>query len=303
MKAIIEAKIAMIDTVVELVNTQSARFYVIPAFEAKFDALKIRHNKVIELLPLANSTTKSFRMARDQKILNVATAAFEVCTPTRAYAASINDDILLNDMKWSLKELKRVKIELIEGVCQTIYDKAYAVRVAATPFNLTADKLTKLETEIPIWQDWVAAVRTRQVAIKVAKQDVVKNVNENEKVLKTQLDFMVESLSTSDPEIVALWYNSRQIIDPPTTNTQSQFVVTNSVTNLPIDLGDLLMVNGALSYTAKTNSLGEATIKPMKPNKYDVTVSAPGYIPYFKREQRVYLGRINRFNIALVPIG
>jgi len=302
MIAIIDAKINMINTVIELVVTHSARLYVIPAFEAIFDTIISRQATVNLLLPTANGDTKSYRLARDQQIKVITDIALEVCNPTRAYASSINDNILLGEMKWTAAEFKNVTVEDLESTCQTIYDKAYAVRVAATPFGLTAGKLTALENQIPIWHTWVAAVRNRRVAIKTAKADVVKNVNENEKILKTQLDFMVQTLSATDPEMVTLWTNARQILDPQTTNTQALVTVLDSVTSEPIYQAQVQFVLGAVTYTATTDSLGEALIKPIKkPGKYNMTVSAPGYVTYFKVEVRVYLGRINRFTIELVP--
>ncbi|MBI1223853.1 MAG: hypothetical protein GC192_01335 [Bacteroidetes bacterium] len=304
MDALTNAYIKMMTDVEKLYDANQAILDNIPAFAAKMVVFK-NHNATIGLLlPLAEETTKPTTNERDLILENMCLAAEKVCKPVQAYAASINDLLLEGSMNWTADSLGRQVKDVVGPTCVSIHTKATEVKTPAADFGLKQSDLDDLDTNNTAWAAKQSAIRAKQVASSQAKRQILKSVADNKNLLNRILDRMVATLSDSNPTLVGLWNQTRQVMDPGTTVTTQRFKVVHRLedSNMePLYQATVVMEKQGVRLELKTNSLGEVEFRPIKQGIYRVTVSLAGYQTVTFLEFRVKQGKIGKQEVELLP--
>ncbi|MBI1225880.1 MAG: hypothetical protein GC192_11645 [Bacteroidetes bacterium] len=300
-KKALDAKIKMFKALVTLYLTYNARFDVVTAMTIGMTSLQNRNDVIDDLMPLATEDTKPITQQRDALRTPLYMSAVVVAKAVVGYAASINNVELQGDMNWTVSKLRRLPLDQLGPKCDYIFKKGESLLVPAGPHGLDQAKLDKLEDDYDAWIAKESATRNKQVAISQAKQALEKNIGENMKLVKNQLDNNVYTLSETDPELVGLWNQTRNIVDFPSTTTQAKVTVKDKVSKLFIYQAEVKLVNGVVN-SALTDVDGLAVFVSIKQGLFLFQVNAPGYKPYEVVEQRLYKGRINRLEVELEPV-
>lgn len=302
MKAILDAKINMFNAIEELESQHHDKFQAIPAFDDKFTIFKGRNTEIRRLMQVADEETGDTTAAKHQVQVKLCKASFAVSDVVFAYASSIDDLQLRGDMNWTVKKLMNVKKDRLESTCQQVYDKAVSVRQLAAPFNLKQSLLDELSASITEWHNWSPATRLKRVEISTSLLDIENNIRLNELLLEDQLDRMVRTLTPTEPELVALWEQTRIVVSPPRTQTQLQAIIKSKADDSPLEGARVKLTNDKYTYEGLTDANGELTLKPIKLGFYTLTVTLTGYKTYTQKLFRIKLGEITRIAIALEAV-
>ncbi len=296
----LDAKIKMFKAIVTLYLTYKPRYDVIPALAATMTSFSDRNTTIDGLVSLASEDTKAVTKERDELRPPLYTSTLVITKAIQSYADSIGDTALFGNMAWNVSKLKGLPLDQLGPNCTSINEKGVLYLTGSTPFGLNQDKLDKQEADNAAWIAKESATRIKQVAISQAKRALDKNIEENMNLLYGRLDTMVFTLSESDPELVSLWEQTRELVDFPVTETQAKVIVKQKMTDTYIYNAEVLFENGTI-FRSFTDVSGEAIQKPIKQGKYLFRVLAAGYKPYSIIQQRLYRGRINRFTVELEP--
>jgi len=296
----LDAKIKMFKAIAALYLSKKVRFDVIPAFAAAMTLFTNRNDAIDELVPLASEDTKDTTAQRDVYRKALYLSATIAAKAIYSYADSIGNLVLKGSMDWTEAKLDALPLDQLGPNCEPIHEKGTELLASVTPFGLDQGKLDTLRSDIDTWVAWESGTRNKQVAITGYKQLLAKNVRENMNLLTGRLDGMVFTLSGSDPALVDLWFNTRDLVPLPKTVTQAKIIVKRKMTDEFIFGAEVQLVNGVVN-TAITNMDGEAEFKPIKYGYYLMRVTAPGYKPYVAYQLRILKGKINRFAVELEP--
>lgn len=300
MKKSLDAKIKMCSATEDNYLTHKSRYDVVEAMEENMDLFIANNAQIRLLVPLAEETTKPTTADKDIVLDNMCESAVLVSKAIQSYADSIGDVVLEGTMNWTIVKLKRLRLDQVGPICEGIHTKGTELLTVATPFGLTQAKLDLLDDNNVAWEAKEAATRNKLVDIGLAKEQISKRVADNMKRLTKRLDRMVYTLTESDPEAVRLWDENRKIINLPVTNTQAKIMVKEQADGIAVPEAEVLLVNGT-TLRAITDENGEAVYKLKKNGLFALKVTASGFKPFEKPQVRMYLGKINRFEVELEP--
>mgnify|MGYP001618518878 CR=1 FL=1 len=133
---------------------------------------------------------------------------------TTAYATSIGNNTLKAQVNYTENKLNRLAKEEVDDVCQTIREATDANMANAQNHGTSATDSSDLQTTINLYR--IAVQNPRQAIIN--KSDAVKQIKkiiqeEINLILKGQMDKMVLTLKTSNPNFVNKYFLAREIID------------------------------------------------------------------------------------------
>lgn len=303
MNSLTLAFIAMLETLKTMVTANLAKFTVIPAFAPAYAEITTRLTAMQALKPTAVKKTKPTVDANTALKIELCDKTEAVADTILALAGKLGDVALKEQMKVKAYKLKKKGQGVLVPLCRNIHTLATTHKVAAADYNLTQAMLDELDDLINDYAAEVPEVSTETGVINAAKADIERYKLECKEILEGQLDPMVKILRKTDITAVELWESARVVKDPPSTTTQIKFKVFTIDNGDETPIPDVpITATGLLSYTAISDELGNAIIKPIPHGLYNITATMPGFQPFLLKDFKVVRGRINKVNIVLVRI-
>jgi hypothetical protein len=204
----------------------------------------------------------------------------------RAWAAGNEDETTYKALNLVQSKIKKMPDEVAGPACLNIYNILNANSVALLPFGLSAAMLSELNTAI---SDYIAIVPLPANAINIRQtytDNIIKSVRQGSSFLKRQIDNIVRSQININSDFVKSYFNSREIIDPPTNSTTFKITVwqddgTGNRSAHAI-AGARFEVIGIADKVTHTDSEGKASLSKFKKDNYTLLVTADGYTPVQK---------------------
>jgi Carboxypeptidase regulatory-like domain len=122
-------------------------------------------------------------------------------------------------------------------------------------------------------------------------------VEDSEEILKNEMDNLIVNFHATTPDFVKKYESTRILIDPSTTR-QLKDKVTNKSDASALHNAEITIVEQ--TKTAKTNSLGNYSIKPAPIGKFTIRVHLAGFTDVEIFDFDIKLGEITTLNVELV---
>jgi len=285
---------------VELTGTNNQTFVnTIPVLKTDFLTLKANNNNISGLASLQAQVISGITV--DKKILknHMAELCYNYSGAGRAWASSNNDTTTYNALNIVISKIKQTPDDLAGPVCQNVYNILFANAAALVPFGLIAAMLGELLAAI---NDYVASVPLPDNAVN-SRQTYTTNLDTaftaNSKFLETQLDNLVRVQTSVNHDFVTTYFNSRNIIDPPTHPTTFKIHAQDEAGN------PLLHIKAEVVGTAKfnfTDAAGDTEVKGFRKGIYSILLSDPRFQPSQQDNIAMGLGETKSFTFTLHPI-
>jgi hypothetical protein len=269
----------------------------IPAFQAAVNSLNAIISSIVATTQQEDLVTKGITIDKAEAKKTLCQLAADVAAPIIAFAASNNNNQLMQEVNFSYTELFRSKDDQLAPRCKNIHDAALANLAALAPYGISAATVTTLQASIDNYQAAVPTPRNA-AAQKITIRTNLKNlIKEADTVLKLQMDKTIVALKTSNPDFVTTYKSNRVILDPSKTSTSLKGVIQSSADNSFIDSATILLdPTGA---TTTTNKLGQYEIKPVTAGTYTVIVTATKYQQIKQTDVVIKQGQINKLDFVL----
>jgi len=215
-----------------------------------------------------------------------------------AFASATANNTLKQEVNFSYTALLKTKDDQLAPRCQNIHDKAVANLADLSDYGIKSATLTTLQTAINNYSAEAPKPRTAATQRKTMTINLNNLFKEADAILRNQMDKLVVTFKTANPDFVQTYESNRIIIDPATTATQLKGKITDKSNGTAVGKATITVVE--LAKTAKTNSKGEYTIKPIENGKYTITIKAEGFEDFQADEVEVKLGDIKHLDVSLV---
>ena len=271
-----EAKLNMYRTVQLFCNNNNAITATNPAFTTAFAAFTA---KISNIISTATSESQVITgIATDKTVLkkNLCQSATDIAALIFAYASSINNNTLKQEVNYAYSDFFRLKDDLLAPTAKNIHNAATANLPALAPFGVTAAMLSALQTTINAYSTSVPTPRNAKAIKATYTANIKQLIKETDSILKNQLDKLAVSFKTTQPDFYNSYLNTRIIIDPSKTETQIKGTVVQEGSNTPI-IKAAVNLAGPTGGSTQTDTAGKFIFKPVIPGNYQIKVSAEGY--------------------------
>ena len=272
----------------------------VPAFATVATTLRTTYNNIVDAAQQETLAITGITMDKTQARLALCNEAAGIAAAIFAYASSISDNEMKEQVNYPVSKLQNTNDELLIPVCNNILSIATTNAAAIIPYGVSAARVTAFEDIIEDYQNLIPNPRNA-VSNRSAVRTSLKNLfKDADLIFKSQLDKLALQFKTTEEDFYNTYRNNRIILDAATSNTQATGTITDSVTNLPIPNVTINVVDEL--YTATSDATGDYTIKIPVPGTYNLTFLAGGYNTKVQNGVVVTLGQSTALNIQLVPL-
>lgn len=292
-----EAKFTMFRGIEQLLETYSSIVAAIPALQTAFNSFKEIIAAIANAEQLTNVNLSGITVDKVNAKQTLCQTAADIAGIITAYASASGNPTLEAEADYSVTKLKRLRDEQLAPVCQIIHDRAVEHQTALVDYGIKPPTIAALQTAINDYSAKTPNPRTALSNRKTQNAQRTELFRRGDAILKKQIDKLVQTLRTTEPEVHANYFNLREIPDTPTTVTQLKGTITDAADNKPIKGVTVMIVE--LGRSAVTNSLGNYHFKPVLHGKYTIKAVKEGYQPFEKDEIQVKMGDIRHLDMSL----
>jgi hypothetical protein len=252
----------------------------IPAFAPLLATAVNKLLLIDQLDQVAIATTGGVTLDTSNLRLAMMSLALKCSGAVVAYATAVNNNTLKAKVNFTDSDLKRIKKEEVDDVCQTIHDETNANISNAQNYGITPSDVTSLQTAINLYRTSVQNPRQALITKNDAKRQIKVLIDEIIKIIfKNQMDKMINTLKLSNPNFVNKYFEARVIIDLGKTTGKIRGTITDESKNKLADVSIKLRLTGETPVIHQTLSTPEGTfgIANIKPGNYDIEVSKSGF--------------------------
>lgn len=229
---------------------------------------------------------------------------YKCLNATIAFASPApRNNALIAQVKYPLSDLQKMKKEQIATVCQTIHDAA-ASDALILNFGITATDLTDLQAGINLYNLGASNPRQAVITRNSAKASIATLIKEiNDDLFKMQMDTMVKTRISTNQEFVNKYFLNREIIDLGKTHTKFKGDAKQSDGTPIVGAIVTLTKTGTTTplYTITSQSDGKFKDAYIKPDNYDLKITATGYTPQTENNIHCAAGKSITRHFILVP--
>ncbi len=230
---------------------------------------------------------KGISAQKKQQRYTLAAVCGDTSRRITAYAKFTNNQVLLNEIKFSDSELKRAADTILRDNAQGIYDRAQANLTALEPYGVTAATQTALQDAINAFVTSIPKPRLGITNKKQSTAQLAKFFDAADEALDN-IDTIIEMVKVSDANFYDGYKSVRKVIETGKGSLVLKIVVTDAQTGEPIANVTLTITpddgqQRSISQTAKQSIVrktakgGGVKEKSMEDGKYIVTAQKPGY--------------------------
>ncbi len=295
-----EAKLSMYNAVLTHIEANAVITATVPAFATVATTLRTTYNNIVDAAQQETLAITGITMDKTQARLALCNEAAGIAAAIFAYASSISDNEMKEQVNYPVSKLQNTNDELLIPVCNNILSIATTNAAAIIPYGVSAARVTAFEDIIEDYQNLIPNPRNA-VSNRSAVRTSLKNLfKDADLMFKSQLDKLALQFKTTEEDFYNTYKNNRIILDAATSNTQATGTITDSVTNQPIPNVTINVIDQI--YTATSNATGDYTIKIPVPGTYNLTFIAGGYNTKVQNGVVLTLGQSTTLNIQLVPL-
>jgi len=221
-----------------------------------------------------------------------------------AYATSVNNNTLKAKVNFTESDLKRMKKEEVDDICQTIHDVTNANIGNAQNYGITASDVSDLQTAINLYRTSVQNPRQAIISKNDSKKQIKELINEIIKnIFKSQMDKMVNTLKSSNPNFVNKYFESRKIIDLGKTTGKLRGTTTDGGKKKLANVQIILRITAEkpIAHQTLSDTEGVFSIANIKPGNYDIEVFKSGFQTITEKNIRFGPGKELQRKYVMIP--
>lgn len=273
-----ENTLTMFNTVVAVCDQNSAVIATIPALDTAYTSFKTQCDFINVVLKEQLLKIKGEAVEKAKHKNALALRASIVARVVRAFAISINDNVLRNETDYTESVLAKQRDISIQLNAQIIYERANTNLAALAPFGITAGVMTDLVNAITVYQTHLSSPTVARDKRAGATTELDLKISTANDLLRFQMDDTMQILRLPESKFFRLYTNARKIIDlhgkGSVNNGSIKGVVKDMTTNLVID-GALIELLDSDIITS-SDALGEFVLD-LAPGTYSIRVTKDGY--------------------------
>lgn len=273
-----ENLLTMFNTVVAVCEPNSAVIASVPALDTAYKSFKIVTGEINDVALEQLLKIKGETVAKAKLKEALALHASVVARVLRAYAVSINDDVLREEIDYTESVLLKQRDVTIQLNAQIIYDRANTHIAVLGDFGITALVMSNLLSAITSYQAHLSSPTVARDKRAGATTELVLKIGEASDILRLQMDDLMQIIRLSESKFFRLYTNARKII-----NLHGKGSVNDgSIKGVVKDAETNLVVAGALvelldsDQITSSDALGEFVFN-LLPGTYSIRVSKDGY--------------------------
>jgi len=202
-----------------------------------------------------------------------------------AIARFTKNETLMDKVRFTLSELKRMKDVELKDYAEILYDKVESNLDKLAEYENTPDTQKVFLETIKAYNAALSTPRTGIADKKKATQKLVVLFTEADAVIE-EMDYAVNAVRLKNPDFTNTYRTVRRLVDTSTGNLALKGIAWDNSTGLPLkgvrfifqhDGGTTLTAGGNGELVKKTAEKGSFNIKNMPAGTYTVSVSKPGY--------------------------
>jgi hypothetical protein len=271
----------------------------VPKMGTVFTELGNRINNISGLISLQAQVLTGMAIDKEQLKEVMATLQYNYAGPGRAWADENGSDANYNALNISKSKVLRTRDDQAGPVAQNVFNLLNTNSAALVAYGLSAAQLLELQNAI---NDYVASVPLPISGINQRQtytQNIEIAINDTSKLLNRRLDNLVRGQVNIYGDFHSTYFNSREIIDPPTKPTTFNIRVERSDDSTPILQAKAEAV-GTIK-VAFTDGNGQCALKQFKKGVYTILVTKPGFHP-IQQIVEIGLGQVKNLTFRLVPL-
>ncbi len=209
-----EAKFSMFRAVQLLCNNNLPIINTNIAFTAAFAIFNSKITALFGSETVVSKQTKGVAMDKGTLKQILCQAAADLAALVFAYANRTKNDTLKQQVNYAKSDVEKLKDDLIVPTCNNIKKAASDNLAALADFGVTAAMLTAFQTNIDNYNISVPKPKLTKATKTTETANIKTTIKDIDNVLKNEMDKLVVSFKTANPNFASDYKNARVIIDP-----------------------------------------------------------------------------------------
>ena len=233
----------------------------------------------------------------------MSSVALKCANAVYGYASATKNNTLKALVDYKPSVLDHLPKEKVDDACQTIRETADANMLNAQNYGITASDTSDLQTAIDLYRMSIQSPRQFIITRSNANKQIGKLIREViDDLFDGQMDSMVRTLISTNPEHVDKYFLARKIIQLGTTTGKIRGTVSDSDKKPLLGVLISLRLTGDVTIVAytKTDSEGYFKIDNIKPGNYDIEVTLSGFVTITETDIRFGPGKELRRRYTLL---
>jgi len=281
-----------------------------PAYSPLVDALGTGIGKIKTLSELRVVNASGLVKYKNQLKLALAHTTFGISVRIRAYALSIKNEILQNQISFSESELKYASDQKLKDYANVVLNLVNTYIAELQDYEITAETQSGLKAAIDSFSEVLPKIGLASAAAKENTVRLKQAFAEIDKVLK-DLDAIIEILKEKSPDFYGEYKRIRKVDNSGRGHLSVKVVVIDALTGLPLPNvlvtfslkknDSIIPLNGNGNIQKISAQRGGLHVKSMPAGIYDVIISKNGYVEQ-KTTLAVTNGEMATLYIELVKV-
>ncbi len=296
-----ESKLNMYQGVQLLCKNNSTITNTNIAFTEALETLNLKITEIQGYATLAIKHTKGISTDKGLVKANLCLVAAKMAGFIFAYASTVNNTVLMEEVNYSLSALKKLREDAIVPTVNNIYQVANANLNVLANYGVTQASLEELSQAIADYNKVVPITKTMSSERSNFTDNITKLIEETDTLLKNRLDKLILLFEATHPDFVNTYKKVRHVDAPNKTITQIKGKVSNKVDGKAIE-GAIITLSGTTNATTKSDKAGNFVIKPVTYGDYQLSIKATGFKDYSDIAFVVKKGKVNKVLVGLEVI-
>lgn len=293
-----ESKVNMYRGVLLLCQNNASIVSTNIAFSEAINALTVKVNNIQSYLVREIKHTTGVSADKATAKAKLCQVASEIAGLVYAYANSIDNKVLMDEVHYSLSDLRKLREDLIVATVTNIYNTTQANLNLLGTYGITATTLDELTEAINEYSTLLPKTKTTISEKLNFKDNISKLIDETDALIKNRLDKLIVVFTKSHPDFVNTYKKVRHIDAPNKTVTQIKGKVTNKADGKAID-NAVITLSGTTNATTQSDKKGNFIFKPITIGDYQLSIKATGFNDYIDTAFVVKLGKVNKVFVGL----
>jgi hypothetical protein len=276
-------KLNMFLAVKEFFVTWIAMLNLLPHF-TEFHSSFLEELQIIQSLleqQLFDKKRNGIIAQRDELKLTLITITAQAADKLYACALFIKDQVLQNELQYSLSKMKQSSDTTVLKWSKGIYDRVNNHLTEAASYGLTEATQIEFKSMIDAFEVLIPSQRVSATQKKLVTKQLVEHFDNADEAL-LQIDALVKILSSTEPNVYSMYDQRRKILNYGTRTLALRGQINDSITKLGLKGVTIEFLNEdgkplQPSLIKKSASKGGFNIKTLAEGIYQVKMKKVGY--------------------------
>ncbi len=300
-----ESKLSMYMTVRDLLKEDAVILKSLPDFEM-YETMLIDSISNIQLIREDQELCKTGIAVNKSRLKNILiTKAIEISRKMVIYAELQENNILKEEINYTLTDFSRCADTILKDRCQIILERANENIAPLTSFSINNERIIEFEKALNEFNEFIPKTRLGITEKKEATSKITDLFEKADEALH-KLDLIVELLADTQVYFYKRYKNTRKVVYSGTRKIAVKGIALDKTAELPVknvtfkflqltpeakealESSEYFEEESVFELSKKTTTNGMFYIKNIKEGTYNVTVSKLGY-----KEQNIKVSFIN----------